>query len=231
MFTGDEIHSLHVRQTIFGSALRTTLMPDQATSIDHSLPCIPGPEHAAHQISCSETSQGTARLNSFVHELVANRAAETPDAPALIAGAEIISYRELDARANQIANYLKRLGVTPNAPDNIVGLCLDRSVDAVVFALGILKAGAAYLPLDPAYPAERLRFMLNDARPRVLITQQEIAEKLPLGPWSTIAIDRGGAEIFLQPADLAGPVITGEHLAYVIYTSGSTGQPKGVEIT
>ena len=211
--------------------MRTTLMPDQATSIDHSLPSIPGPEHAAHQISCSETSQCTARLNSFAHELVANRAAETPDAPALIAGAEIISYRELDARANQIANYLKRLGVTPNAPGNIVGLCLDRSVDAVVFALGILKAGAAYLPLDPAYPAERLRFMLNDARPRVLITQQEIAEKLPLGPWSTIAIDRGGAEIFLQPADLAGPVITGEHLAYVIYTSGSTGQPKGVEIT
>ncbi len=206
-------------------------MPDQVRSTNHSSLSGPRPEHTANRISCREIGQRTAGLNSFVHDLVANRAAATPDAPALVAGAEMISYRELDARANQIANYLQRIGVTPNAPDNIVGLCLDRSVDAVAFALGILKAGAAYLPLDPAYPADRLGFMLNDARPRVLITQQETAEKLPHGSWHTLAIDRDGAEIFLEPVDLNSPEITSEHLAYVIYTSGSTGQPKGVETT
>src|SRR5438309_776732 len=94
-----------------------------------------------------------------VSQLVAARAAETPDAPALIAGAEVMSYAELDRRSNQLAHYLIALGI---GPEVIVGLCLDRSSEAVVSALAILKAGGAYLPLDPAYPIERLAFMLND---------------------------------------------------------------------
>ncbi len=166
-----------------------------------------------------------------VPELVAARAASAPDAPALMAGNEVVTYRELNDRANQLAHYLIALGVRSDYPDNLVGLCLDRSVTTVVCALAILKAGAAYLPLDPGYPSERLAFMLSDAQPRVLITRQEVAEQLTAGPWEVIAIDRDDAKIACQSTDSPVSDITSEHLAYVIYTSGSTGQPKGIEIT
>lgn len=174
---------------------------------------------------------------SCVPQLVAAHAAAAPDLPALIAGTEMLTYGELDDRANQLAHYLMTLGVGASGPrndgrcDSIVGLCLDRSVTAVVCALGILKAGGAYLPLDPAYPAERLAFMLNDAQPRVLITTQKVAEQLPAGPWEVIAVDRDDGKINEQTTEYPYRKITGEHLAYVIYTSGSTGKPKGVEIT
>jgi amino acid adenylation domain-containing protein len=142
-----------------------------------------------------------------------------------------MTYRELDNRANQLAHYLIEVGGGADYRDNLVGLCLDRSVTSVVCALAILKAGAAYLPLDPGYPSERLAFMLSDAQPRVLITRQEVAEQLPTGPWQVIAIDRDDAKIACQSTDSTVCNITPEDLAYVIYTSGSTGQPKGVEIT
>jgi amino acid adenylation domain-containing protein len=142
-----------------------------------------------------------------------------------------MTYRELDNRANQLAHYLIEVGGGADYRDNLVGLCLDRSLTSVVCALAILKAGAAYLPLDPGYPSERLAFMLSDAQPRVLITRQEVAEQLPTGPWEVIAIDRDEAEIASQSTDSPVSDITPERLAYVIYTSGSTGQPKGVEIT
>jgi amino acid adenylation domain-containing protein len=154
-----------------------------------------------------------------------------PDAPALIAGHEAVTYGELDERANQLAHHLIALGVRPESPDNLVALCLERSVTAVICTLGILKAGGAYLPLDPSYPSERLAFMLSDAQPRVLITRLEMASQLPAGPWQVIAIDCDDAEICCQPTDAPDSDVTADHLAYVIYTSGSTGQPKGVEIT
>jgi amino acid adenylation domain-containing protein len=166
-----------------------------------------------------------------VPQLVNARAASTPDAPALTTGSEGVTYGELDERANQLAHYLIALGVRPESPDNLVALCLDRSVTAVVCALGILKAGGAYLPLDPSYPSERLAFMLSDAQPRVLITRQELADRLPAGPWQVIAIDRDDAEIRCQSTYAPVSDVATDHLAYVIYTSGSTGQPKGVEIT
>jgi amino acid adenylation domain-containing protein len=169
--------------------------------------------------------------NRCVPQLVAERAASTPDAPALTAGPEVVTYGELDERANQLAHQLIALGVRPETPDNLVALCLDRSATAVVCALGILKAGGAYLPLDPNYPSERLAFMLSDAQPRVLITRQGLAGQLPAGPWQVIAIDRDDAEIRCQSTDSPVSDVTADHLAYVIYTSGSTGQPKGVEIT
>jgi amino acid adenylation domain-containing protein len=169
--------------------------------------------------------------DTCVQQLVAARAASMPDAPALTAGAKALTYGELDERANQLAHYLIALGVRSESPDNLVALCLERSVTAVVCALGILKAGGAYLPLDPSYPSERLAFMLSDAQPRVLITRQELAEQLPVGPWQVIAIDHADADIRCQPANSPVCAVTADHLAYVIYTSGSTGQPKGVEIT
>ena len=184
-----------------------------------------------------KTDNQTQRQSICVPQLVEARAAVTPNAPALMAGAEVMNYGQLSARANQIAHQLLALGVDPATPpgsENLVGLCLDRSATGVVCALGILRAGAAYLPLDPGYPVERLAFMLNDAQPRVLITTQKTAAQLPAGPWKIIAIDdteRDVAEIDRQSTDSPEARITATRLAYVIYTSGSTGRPKGVEIT
>lgn len=206
-------------------------MRNQVTAIDHPFLTGPGPAAEVRRMVDRKTGPEMNSANSCVPQLVAERAAAAPDTPALISVSEVVTYRELDARANQIANYLIANGVNPKAPNNIVGLCLDRSVNAVVFALGVLKAGGAYLPLDPAYPSERLMVMLNDAQPRVLITEQSTAERLPTDQWQTIAIDRDQPEILRQPTDCAVRDITGEDLAYVIYTSGSTGQPKGVEVT
>lgn len=158
-------------------------------------------------------------------------AATSPGASALFAGTEVLSYSELNHRANQVANYLTSLGVGSGSEDSIVGLCLDRSLSAVVAALGILKAGGAYLPLEPAYPVERLAFMLNDAQPRVLITTNAIAKQLQDGPWKVVALDRDEAVISQCRTDSPCNDIASEQLAYVIYTSGSTGRPKGVEIT
>jgi amino acid adenylation domain-containing protein len=176
--------------------------------------------------------QRTSRLEDrCVPQLVAALAASAPDAPALMPGNEVVTYRELNDRANQLANYLIALGVRSDYPNNLVALCLDRSVTSVVCALAILKAGAAYLPLDPGYPSERLAFMLSDAQPRVLITRQDAAVQVPAGSWEVIAIDRDNEKIASQSTDSPVSDITAEHLAYVIYTSGSTGEPKGVEIT
>ncbi len=166
--------------------------------------------------------------DKYVPQLAAARAAETPDAPALAAGAEVMTYAELDRRSNQLAHYLISLGVET---ETIVGLCLERSPEAVVCALGILKAGGAYLPLDPAYPLERLAFMLNDARPRVLIARQQVAAQLPAGAWQVIAIDSDAQQLDRHSSDSPATIAKAEQLAYVIYTSGSTGEPKGVEIT
>src|SRR6266853_3123572 len=165
--------------------------------------------------------------NPNVAELVAAQAAATPNSVALRARGESVTYGELDKRANQLANYLIALGV---GPETIVGLCLDRSPESVMCALAVLKAGGAYLPLDPAYPSERLLFMLNDARPRVLITRAELAEKFSAGPWKVVRPERDRQiENYStnSPATQARP----DQLAYIIYTSGSTGRPKGVEIT
>jgi len=162
-----------------------------------------------------------------VSDLVSKQAALRPNAPAIVFGSTVLSYDDLDRQANRLANYLIELGVGPEA---IVGLCLNRSPESVMCALAVLKAGGAYLPMDPAYPTERLRFMLNDASPRVLITRNKLAAEFSAGPWEVISIDSdqtGETYSSEAPATLISP----DQLAYVIYTSGSTGQPKGVEIT
>lgn len=138
----------------------------------------------------------------------------------------MLSYGELDCRANRVAHYLRSLGI---GPDVLVGLCMPRSVDMVVGALGIVKAGGAYVPMDPAYPTDRLAFMLNDAQAPVLLTNTCIARRLPEGRWHIV--DIGTPKIAGQPQEPPAVEIRPSDLAYVIYTSGSTGTPKGVEIT
>jgi amino acid adenylation domain-containing protein len=162
-----------------------------------------------------------------IPQMVTLRALAVPDATAVVAGGSMLTYAELEARANQLANRLIELGV---GRETVVALCLGRSAESVMCSLAVLKAGGAYLPMDPAYPAERLAFMLNDSQPSVLISNAEVSRKLPDGPWSVIEID---ADREVDQWSSAAPEVktTKDQLAYVIYTSGSTGQPKGVEVT
>ncbi|HEX8150236.1 MAG TPA: amino acid adenylation domain-containing protein [Pyrinomonadaceae bacterium] len=160
-----------------------------------------------------------------VHELFGEQAARTPDAVAVAFGGETLTYAELDARAERLAAVLRGEGV---GPDVLVGIMLERSAEMVVALLGVLKAGGAYLPLDPAQPTERVAYMLTDAAATVLLTQGDAADALPAHGARVIRLDeaRGGQ----TPQAHAPARVTPSNLAYVIYTSGSTGRPKGVMI-
>jgi len=152
-----------------------------------------------------------------VHRLVEERVALSPDAVALVSGAESLTYRDLNARANRLAHRLRDLGV---GPDVAVGVCVDRSVEMVVGWLAVLKAGGLYVPLDPAFPASRLEYMLDRAAAPLVLT---VESTVPEGPWRVLTIeDLPGDSKNLDGG--AGP----DHGAYVIFTSGSTGRPKGV---
>ena len=162
-----------------------------------------------------------------VHELFEAQAARTPNATAVVFGKESLTYGELERRANQLANHLIRLGASP---DGLVGICLERGLGMVVGLLGILKAGAAYVPLDPAYPRDRIRFMLENAEVPLLLTQAQLRESLPSTASRTVLIDSDWPEIVKQSQESPALGLNPENRAYVIYTSGSTGKPKGVEI-
>jgi amino acid adenylation domain-containing protein len=175
-----------------------------------------------------EPANGNYSRRQLVPELFSMRASLAPDAPALVSAAQTLTYREVEVRANQLAHHLRALGV---GPETMVGLCLGRVPSMVVAALAILKAGGAYIPLEPDYPAERLRFMLEDARISVLITRKETNARIGSGRWKIIDRERDAAQIARNPETVPAAGVSEEGLAYVIYTSGSTGHPKGVEIT
>ncbi|AFZ07951.1 amino acid adenylation domain protein [Oscillatoria nigro-viridis PCC 7112] len=163
--------------------------------------------------------------SACIHQLFEVQAQQTPDAVALVFGEQQLTYQQLNCRANQLAHYLQTLGA---GPEVLAGICLDRSIDAIVSLLAVLKAGSAYLPLDPAYPKDRLDFMVSDAQISLLLTQQNLVERLPDSGAKVICLDAAREEIDAQseinPANLANA----DNLAYVMYTSGSTGKPKGV---
>ena len=162
-----------------------------------------------------------------VVELVARQAETNPAALAVSGNQKNLSYGELDARANQLAHLLCTAGVTRGSA---VGLYLDRTPEMVVAALAILKAGAAYIPLDPVQPAARLAFMLHDAGAQFVVTTTRLAEKLPADSSTFITLDGDKEKIAAQPATKLEPNPASADLAYIIYTSGTTGQPKGVEV-
>jgi amino acid adenylation domain-containing protein len=172
-----------------------------------------------------------------VHELLADQAAKSPNAAAVVAGDRTWTYRALDDRATQLARNLRLLGIQR---DTVVGLCMKRSFAMVVGALGILKAGGAYLPIDWTYPAAHLSYVLNDAKIPVIVTQKCLAHDIPKGSYRIVALDEEGLTADLRSDNVAGvessvarPISSeakASNLAYVIYTSGSTGQPKGVEV-
>ena len=163
-----------------------------------------------------------------IQHFIEQHAAQTPDAVAVADNTGHLTYRQLDQRANQLAHYLQKRGVGPNRP---VGLVLERSTEMMVAILGVLKAGGAYLPLDPAYPAERLAFMLSDTQAPVLLTQQKLAGSLPTSDAQTLLIDSDWETIAREEITAPPLAPNPENLAYVIYTSGSTGKPKGVPVT
>ncbi|ARN83986.1 hypothetical protein B1812_21560 (plasmid) [Methylocystis bryophila] len=160
----------------------------------------------------------------LLHELFEDRAAQTPAATAVVFEDAQLAYGELNARANQLAHHLRSLGV---GPDALVGICVERSLEMVVGLLAILKAGGAYLPLDPDYPRERIGFMLEDAKPRLVLTQARLRDRLPERV-NALLLDAHDHTISTLSPDNPVPVAAPHNLAYVIYTSGSTGAPKGV---
>ncbi len=163
-------------------------------------------------------------LNLCLHELFEAQVERTPDAVAMIFEDTHLTYRELNARANQVAHYLRRAGV---GPDVLVGVYMERSLELVIALLSIIKAGGAYIPLDPTYPQERLSFMLEDAQVRVLLTQERWITTLPAHCTRVLCLDSGWKDVAHEGRTNLSNVVTPDNLAYVIYTSGSTGKPKG----
>ena len=181
-----------------------------------------------HQIlyQWNETASEFPR-DRCVHHLFEEQVKETPDATAVVFGEAELTYLGLNRRANQLAHHLMSLGV---GPETLVGICVERSLEMVVGLLGILKAGGAYVPLDPNYPPERLGFMMRDASVEVLVSQNDLLDRLPDHLGHVVLLDAHREVIERHPAENPRSPVGPENLAYVIYTSGSTGRPKGVMI-
>jgi amino acid adenylation domain-containing protein len=162
-----------------------------------------------------------------IHQLFEEQVARTPNAVAVVLENEFLTYQQLNCRANQLAHYLRSLGV---GADVLVGLCVERSLEMIAGLLAILKAGGAYVPLDPEYPQERLQFMLEDAQVKVLLTQQRLVDKLQSHQGQFVCLDEICSQFVHNNQDNPTSGVRAFNLANVIYTSGSTGKPKGVMV-
>jgi amino acid adenylation domain-containing protein len=162
-----------------------------------------------------------------IHQLFEEQVEQTPGNVAVVLEDKKLTYRELNARANQLAHYLQKLGV---GPEVLVGICVERSPEMVIGLMGILKAGGAYVPLDPNHPQERLVFMMSDSKIPILLTQRKLLARLPESGAYVVCLepDRGAISEESEKNPLSS--VTKDNLAYVIYTAGSTGKPKGVMI-
>ncbi len=172
-------------------------------------------------------SQGQARSlpKELLHQLIEVRSTTTPEAVALEFRDERLTYAELNARANQLAHQLIAKGIGAESP---VVVCVEPSFDIVVALLAILKAGGVYVPLDPSYPVARIRAILEDTRPTLIISREGLLERLELGSYDTLALDRDAALLRRRPQENPRTLIDPSQTAYVYYTSGTTGKPKGV---
>lgn len=206
--------------------LLLSAMTDKVQTLIRDLPILPERERLQIIESFNATRVPYSR-ERLVHELFEDQVQRSPDAIAAVHKQQTITYAEINVRANQVASYLRKRGV---GPDELVGICVDRSLEMVVGLLGILKAGGAYVPLDPNYPTDRLKYMLEDAAPMMVLTQEKLKPLLPPTPVEVIALDAkvieietcGGGNILSTALGM-----TAQNLVYVIYTSGSTGRPKG----
>ncbi|HEY0735279.1 MAG TPA: amino acid adenylation domain-containing protein, partial [Herpetosiphonaceae bacterium] len=194
------------------------------------VPLLTEPERRQMLIDWNQSAAGYPR-DAAVHQLIEAQAARTPDRAAIVYEGASLSYAELNARANQLAHYLRAQGV---GPDVLVALMVERSLDMIVGMLAILKAGGAYLPLDPAYPTDRLQYMLAHSRAPLILTQERLLRpegtRLPEHQAQVFRLDADWERLADQPITNPPRVVLPDHLAYVIYTSGSTGRPKGVMV-
>ncbi|NVJ28707.1 AMP-binding protein, partial [Myxococcus sp. AM011] len=218
LFTSDTINGLlsHLSTVLEAAAAQ----PQAPVS---TLPLMQRDEQQRVLVEWNNTARDFPR-ESTAHALFEAQAARTPDATALRFEGESLTYAQLDARANRLANHLRSLGIRAEVP---VALCLERSLDLVVSILAILKAGGAWVPLDPSYPVERLSFMLRDCAAPVLVTTEDIADELPTSAQQLVLLDVDASFIATQPESAPVSGTSADNLAYVIYTSGSTGTPKG----
>ncbi len=163
-----------------------------------------------------------------IHELFEVQAKNNPDAVAIVFEDKQLTYAQLNAKANQLAHYLRKMGVKPEV---VVGICIERSLEMMIGILGILKAGGVYFPIDPSYPEERKAFLLADGAPAVLLTQMSLRNAIPASEVECVCLDRDWSLVAEQSSENLSAVNIPSNLAYVIYTSGSTGKPKGVGIS
>ncbi len=195
--------------------------PDELIS---GLPLLTDAERHQLLVEWNDTKTDYPR-DACVHELFEAQVERTPDAVALVFEGRKLTYRELNARANQLAHYLRKRGV---GPETLVGICMQRSLELVVAIYGTMKAGAAYVPIDPEYPVERLTFILEDAHTPIILTQEAHRGKLQSASVQFVCLDSGWSKIESESRDNLRSNVSSDSAIYVIYTSGSTGRPKGV---
>lgn len=208
-------------QTIFSA-----IVENPSTTVGE-LPLLSAAERHQLLVDWNHTVRAYSR-EKCIHQLFESQVERTPNAVAVVWENQQLTYLELNQRANQLANYLKSLGVKPEL---LVGICIERSLEMIVGLLGILKAGGAYVPLDPNYPPERLAEMLNDSQASILLTQQKLRQKLSDYTGLLIDLDSQWQVISQDGEQNIVSEVQADNLAYVIYTSGSTGKPKGVMIS
>ena len=188
------------------------------------LPLLTDPEKQQILVEWNQT-QVPYQDHQCIHQLFEEQVAKNPDAVAVIYEQECLTYQQLNQKANQLAHYLQSLGIKT---EELVGVCVERSPLIIIGILGILKAGAAYLPLDPSYPPNRLIYMVEDSGVSVVLTQEKLANTLQLENLQKVYLDQDWPIISQQSSDPPVSETQAKNLAYVIYTSGSTGKPKGV---
>jgi amino acid adenylation domain-containing protein/thioester reductase-like protein len=209
----------HLRELLAGAAAH----PEQRLD---ALPLLSMAER--DQLLGWNATRAEVPSEACLHELIAVRAAQSPDAPAVVGPEETLTFGELVERSHRLARALRRRGVGPEVR---VGLCAERSPELAVGLLGVLAAGGAYVPLDPGYPRERLAYMVEDAGLGFVLTQERLAERLPASAVEMILLETSEGALDTQSAGPPASGVTPDNLAYVIYTSGSTGRPKGAMIS
>ncbi|MDB9392178.1 condensation domain-containing protein, partial [Microcystis aeruginosa] len=191
------------------------------------LPLLSEPEQKQLLVDWNQT-QADYPQDLCIHQLFEAQVERTPEAIAVVFEEQSLTYSELNCLANQLAHYLQKSGVKP---DELVGICLERSLDMIVGLLAILKVGGAYVPIDPDYPQERISFMLQDTQVKVILTWVSLQTSLPNHQSIVVCLDKDWQQINQASQENLNSTVSADNLAYITYTSGSTGKPKGVEIT
>jgi len=227
---------LEYNSALFESTTITRMLGHYQTLLEHivanpdqhigELPLLTETERRQLLVEWNDT-QTDYPADLCIHQLFEVQVARTPDATAVTFENQQLTYSELNARANQLAHYLSKVGV---GPEVLVGICVERSLEMVIGLLGILKAGGAYVPLTPSYPKERLAFMLEDAQVSVLLTHEHLLNSLPEHKAKVVCLNSDLENIAHENVENPNSMTTPENLAYVIYTSGSTGKPKGISV-